>query len=126
VNYSRRSAKGNRYLRRLLCQIAWAAIHTKETFFAGLFGRLKPRIEGKGAAWAVAHRIGKVIWLILHEEKEYEEKGPGKIKLQSLNRKFRRLMKEFARNGVDPRTMLDEIPAFALPVQATMPTRAEA
>jgi transposase len=126
VNYSRRSAKGNRYLRRLLCQIAWAAIHTKETFFAGLFGRLKPRIEGKGAAWAVAHRIGKVIWLILHEEKEYEEKGPGKIKLQSLNRKFRRLMKEFARNGVDPRTMLDEIPAFALPVQATMPKRAEA
>ena len=29
VNYSHRSAKGNRYLRRLLCQIAWAAIHTK-------------------------------------------------------------------------------------------------
>ena len=27
--YSRRSAKGNRYLRRLLCQIAWAAIHAK-------------------------------------------------------------------------------------------------
>lgn len=57
VNYSHRSAKGNRYLRRLLCQIAWAAIHTKDTFFAGLFARLKPRVEGKGAAWAVAHRI---------------------------------------------------------------------
>jgi transposase len=56
VNYSHRSAKGNRYLRRLLCQIAWAAIHTKETFFASLFARLKPRVEGKGAAWAVAHR----------------------------------------------------------------------
>jgi transposase len=55
VNYSRRSAKGNRYLRRLLCQIAWAAIHTKDTFFASLFTRLKPRVEGKGAAWAVAH-----------------------------------------------------------------------
>lgn len=34
VNYSHRSAKGNRFLRRLLCQIAWAAIHTKDTFFA--------------------------------------------------------------------------------------------
>ena len=44
VNYSHRSAKGNSYLRRLLCQIAWAAIHTKQTFFAGLFARLKPRI----------------------------------------------------------------------------------
>jgi transposase len=37
VSYSHRSAKGNRNLRRLVCQIAWAAIHTKDTFFAGLF-----------------------------------------------------------------------------------------
>jgi transposase len=50
VNYSARSAKGNRYLRRLLCQIAWAAIHTRDTFFASLFARLKPRVVGKGAA----------------------------------------------------------------------------
>jgi transposase len=32
VNYSSRCAKGNRYLRRLLGQIAWAAVHTQETF----------------------------------------------------------------------------------------------
>jgi hypothetical protein len=51
----------------LLCQIAWAAIHAKDSFFAGLFGRLKPRIESKRAIWAVAHRIAKVIWLIMHE-----------------------------------------------------------
>jgi transposase len=127
VNYSSRSPKGNKYLRRLLCQIAWAAIRTKETFFAGLFGRLKPRIEGKGAAWAVAHRIGKVIWLVLHKEVEYEEKGPGKISTQTLNRKFRRLMKEFARHGVDPRTLLDEIPVVVpVPVPANLPQGAEA
>jgi transposase len=35
VCYSHRSAKGNRYLRRLLCLIAWAATHTKETFSLG-------------------------------------------------------------------------------------------
>ena len=34
VSYSTRSAKGNRYLRRILCQIAWAAVHRKGTFFA--------------------------------------------------------------------------------------------
>jgi transposase len=125
VNYSRRSPKGNRYLRRLLCQIAWAAIHTKDTFFAGLFGRLKPKIEGKGAAWAVAHRIGKVIWLLMHEEKEYEEKGPAKVNIQSLNRKFRRLMKEYARHGVDPRSLLIETPG-ANPVAAPLPNGAQA
>jgi len=110
VNYSRRSAKGNHYLRRLLSQIAWAAIRTKESFFAGLFGRLKPRIEGRGAAWAVAHRIGKVIWLVLHEEVEYKEMGGGKVSLQSLQRKYRRLLKEFARHGIDPRSMTIETP----------------
>ncbi|MGI8741902.1 MAG: IS110 family transposase [Bryobacteraceae bacterium] len=76
VCYSHRSAKGNRFLRRLLCQIAWAAIHTKQTFFAGLFARLKPRIEGKGAVWAVAHRMAKIIWLVLHNQVDYQEKGP--------------------------------------------------
>jgi transposase len=125
VNYSSRSSKGNRYLRRLLSQIAWAAIHTKETFFAGLFKRLKPRIEGRGAAWAVAHRIGKVIWLLLHEEVEYKEMGPGTIQLRTLNRKFRRLMKEFARHGVDPRSMLTEMPG-GVPVQVALPEEARA
>jgi transposase len=107
VNYSHRSAKGNRYLRRLLCQIAWAAIHTKQTFFASLFGRLKPRIEGKGAAWAVAHRISKVIWLVLHHEVDYQEKGSAPPNERILLRKFRRLLKDFGNLGVDVRALLN-------------------
>src|SRR6266700_4161750 len=101
ICYSHRSAKGNKYLRRLLCQIAWAAIHTKDTFFAGLFGRLKPRLEGKGAAWAVAHRIGKVVWLLLKKGVEYEEKGLAIPNPRTLQRKLRRLMADFARSGID-------------------------
>jgi len=108
INYSHRSAKGNRYLRRLLCQIAWAAIHTKDTFFAGLFARLLPKIEGKGAAWAVAHRIGKVIWLLLHEAVEYQEKGPAPMNRRTLMRKLRHLAKEFKRQGLDMNTLLPQ------------------
>jgi transposase len=108
VNYSNRSPKGNRYLRRLLCQIAWAAIHTKETFFAALFGRLKPRIEGKGAAWAVAHRIARVIWLVLHQEVDYQEKGSAPPNERTLLRKFRRLLKDFGNLGVDVRALLNQ------------------
>lgn len=101
VGYSRRSAKGHRYLRRRLCPIAWAAIHAQNSFFASLFGRLKPRIEGKGAAWAVAHRIATVIWLIMHENVEYEEKGAAPLSPKVLNRKLHRLLKEFAKAGID-------------------------
>lgn len=108
INYSHRSAKGNRFLRRLLCQVAWGAIHTKETFFAGLFARLKPRVEGKGAAWAVAHRVGKVIWLILHNGVEYEEKGPACVNERTLRRKLRRLVQQFARQGIDVKALLEQ------------------
>jgi len=101
VTYSRRSAKGNRYLRRLLCQIAWAAIRTKDTFYASLFRRLSQRLSAKGAAWAVAHRIGKVVWLLLHEEVEYRELGPAPQRPKSLVKKLQRLAKDFANAGVD-------------------------
>ncbi|HUJ83303.1 MAG TPA: IS110 family transposase [Candidatus Acidoferrales bacterium] len=120
VNYSSRSAKGNRFLRRLLLQVAWAAIHTKETFFAGLFKRLKPSIEGKGAAWAVAHRIARVVWLVLHQEVEYQEKGPGQVSPRTLSKKLKRILKECARHGIDPRKIMSEIPeSELLPVQTS-------
>lgn len=114
VNYSHRSAKGNRYLRRLLCQIAWAAIHTKDTFFASLFARLKPRVEGKGAAWAVAHRIAKLIWLVLHRQVDYQEKGSAPPNERTLLRKFKRILKEFGNLGLDVRVLLEQqLPAPA-------------
>jgi len=108
ICYSSRSAKGNCYLRRLLCQIAWAAVHAKDTFFGGLFARLQPRLEAKGAAWAVAHRIGKVVWLLLHEEIEYKEMGPAPLKPASLARKLRHLLRDLARAGIDAKSLLDQ------------------
>ena len=108
VNYSRRSPKGNRYLRRLLSQVAWAAIHTKDTFFASLFRRLKPRIEPRGAAWAVAHRMARLIWRMLHDGIDYQEKGPAANNPHRLMRKFHRLLKDFQRMGIDPATLLPQ------------------
>jgi transposase len=105
VNYSSRSPKGNRFLRRLLCQVAWAAVHTKETFFASLFARLKPRIDARGAAWAVAHRIAKLVWILLHEGVEYREQGPAAKNPKTLMRKFRRIANELKAMGIDPTTL---------------------
>jgi transposase len=106
ISHSHRSPKGNRYLRRLLSQIAWAAIHTKDTIFAGLFARLKPRIEAKGAAWAVAHRVAKLIWMVLHQGVEYQEKGTAPLNRRTLTRKFRRLLQECAKAGFDAQDLL--------------------
>jgi len=106
VSYSTRSPKGNRYLRRLLCQLGWAALHTKGTFFASLFARLSPKLGAKGAAWAVAHRLGRVIWVLLHRGIDYAERGPVPQNPLHLRRKFRRLLIELSRAGIDASTLL--------------------
>jgi transposase len=103
VSYSTRSAKGNGFLRRLLCQIAWGAVHTKGSFFLSLFNRWKPKLEVKGAIWAVAHRVLKVIWLVLHEGVQYEERGPAKPNPETLKRKLRNLVSQLTQIGIDPK-----------------------
>lgn len=113
VCYSSRSAKGNRYLRRLLCQIAWGAIHTRGSFFSGLFARLKPKLQAKGANWAVAHRIARLVWMILHEGVDYEEKGSAPPNPRTLIRKFRRLVRQFQDLGIDIPQPTELTPAHA-------------
>jgi len=65
-------------------------------------------IEGKGAAWAVAHRIATVIWLVLHKEVDYKKKGPAPQNLQTLVRKLRRLTRQFAAQGIDVSHLLPQ------------------
>ena len=106
VSYSSRCPKGNRYLRRLLCQVGWAALRTKGTFFAGLFARLTPKLGAKAAAWAVAHRMSRVIWVLLRRGVDYLERGPAPQSPQRLMRKFRRLLLELSRAGLDASALL--------------------
>lgn len=111
VSYSTRSPNGNRYLRRLLCQIGWAAARTRGCFFAGLFARLSPKLGAKAAVWAVAHRLARIVWVLLRRGVAYVERGPTPAHPQRLQRKFRRLLAELSRAGIDPNHLLPPAPA---------------
>jgi transposase len=74
-NRSSRSAKGNGFVRRILTQAAQAAVKTKGSHFQNLFHRLLPKLGRNGAIWAVAHRLGRVLWKILHDGVRYIEYG---------------------------------------------------
>ena len=52
-NSSSRSAKGNKYLRRVLNQAAHAAARSKGTHFQAVFRRLLPRLGYQSAVWAI-------------------------------------------------------------------------
>lgn len=73
VNRSGRCAKGNRFLRRLLCQAAQAAARTKDSHLQSFFKRLVVRLGYVKAVWALAHRICIIIWKVLHKGDRFVE-----------------------------------------------------
>jgi transposase len=72
---SGRTRKGNRWLRGLLNQMAWAAAHTKGTYFWAQFRRLRRHRGEKRALLAVAHSLLTVIWHMLKYGIAYRELG---------------------------------------------------
>jgi transposase len=86
VNYSHRSPKGNRPMRRILNQAANAAVKTKGSIFEMVYGRLVPRLGHNQTIGAIAHRLCRLIWKILHQEVCYEERGPAVSKRSIQNR----------------------------------------
>jgi transposase len=98
VNHSGRCPKGNRYLRRILCQAAQAAVRTKNSHFQALFRRLLPRLGYAKAIWAVVRHMAEVIWKILHTGDRYQERGSSTTP-QALKRRAQRLAKELRDAG---------------------------
>jgi transposase len=96
-NQSSRSAKGNKYVRRILTEAAQAAVKTKGSHFQVVFRRLLPRLGYQQALWAIAHRLCRLVWKILHEKVRYIEQGvqrdPKALKkrLHSMARSLRQL-----------------------------------
>ena len=98
VNYSRRSPKGNRHMRRLLNQTANAAVRTKGSIFEIVYRRSVPRLGHNQAIGAIAHRQCRLIWLILHQGVRYEERGPAVTK-QSKQKRTARMIRQLRSLG---------------------------
>jgi transposase len=95
---STRSPKGNRHMRRLLNQAAQSAVKVKGSIFEVTFQRLLPRLGYKQAIWAIAHRLCRLLWLILHEGVRYEERGPA-VSAKSKRTRTARMIRELKKLG---------------------------
>ena len=62
---SGRTRKGNRWLRRAFCQMAWAAARKKGSYMKTQFGRLAGRRGKQRALLAVAHTLLTIIYHLL-------------------------------------------------------------
>ena len=95
-NHSSRSPKGNRFLRRILTQAAQAAVKKKGCHLQSVFRRLLPKLGYNGAIWAIAHRLSRLVWKILHDGVRYIEHGTDtdpKAKKRKANKLARALRK---------------------------------
>ncbi len=75
---SGKARKGNAALRTALCEAAWSAARTKDTYLQAQFRRFCRRFGKKGeskAIFAVAHTLIVIIWHVLHDEVDYQELG---------------------------------------------------
>jgi transposase len=98
VNYSHRSPKGNRNMRRLLNQSANAAVKAKGTIFEVVYRRTVPRLGHKQTIGAIAHRQCRLIWKILHQGVRYEERGPA-VSKKSKQTRAARMIRELRSLG---------------------------
>jgi transposase len=71
---SGKTTKGSQWLRTTLVQVAWAASHTKETIFSATYHRWAKRLGRKKALVALGHKILVVIWHLLKQRTEYQER----------------------------------------------------
>jgi transposase len=98
VNYSHRSPKGNRHMRRILNQSANAAVKAKGSIFEIVYRRTVPRLGHKQTIGAVAHRQCRLIWLILHQGVRYEERGPA-VNTKRKQSRTAKMIRELRRLG---------------------------
>jgi hypothetical protein len=62
---------GNKYLRRIMVQCAWAAARTKGSFYKSKFEQLCIRKSRKKALIAIARKLLTVVWHVLSEDKPF-------------------------------------------------------
>ena len=72
---SGRITHGNKYLRSMLVQFAWAATRTKNTYLRSKYDSLVGRRGKKRALIAVGHKILVATYFILKDKVEYNELG---------------------------------------------------
>ena len=97
-----RTTKGDVWLRRALCEAAWAAGRSKDTYFSAEFRRLAGRRGKKRAIVAVAHSLLVVFYYMLkNKPMEYRELGGNYFDTLDPIRLRRHLVKRLESLGYD-------------------------
>jgi transposase len=113
---SGKTRKGNRYVRRVLCQSAWAASHKKDSHLAALYRRVRSRRGEQKAIMAVAHQLITIIFHIIGDGSVYQELGANHYDQQNKPRITRKLVDRLQKLGYYVTLQPIQAPAPSEPV----------
>ncbi len=96
---SARIPPGQRHLRAMLVQCAWAAVHQRHTYPAMQFAHLQRRLGKKRAIVAVAHSLLVSLYHMLHAGVPYQDLGPAHFDQVDQEAVLRRAVRQLERQG---------------------------
>jgi transposase len=82
----------------VLNQAANPAVKVKGTIFAIAYRRFVPTLGRAQAIGAIAHRLCRLIWQILHQGMRYEERGPA-VSEEAKKARARKMIRELRNLG---------------------------
>lgn len=91
---SHKITKGNKYLRRILVQCAWAASRTKNCWLKAKYEQLCIRKSSKKALIAISRKLLVIIWNVLTKNEVYKEFTP------KIDPKLKQKKIEYHRNKI--------------------------
>ncbi len=91
---SKATTKGNKYLRRIIVQVAWAASRTKNSSYYNKYNQLAIRKGRKKALVAVARKQLTVVWNILKYDQPYDINKQPVITAEQIQAKKKYYQKE--------------------------------
>jgi transposase len=99
---SGRTRKGNPWLRRAFCQMAWAATRKQRSYFKAQYRRLAGRRGKQRALLAVAHSMITVVYHLLKDPKlEFRDLGEDYFDKRDAEQTKKQLIKRFNKLGYD-------------------------
>jgi transposase len=96
---SSKTRKANVYLRRALCEAAWGASHTKDTYLAALYRRQRSRLGHNQAIFALAHQQLLIAYALLRDGEDYRELGADYFDQKNKPKVVNRLVQRLTRLG---------------------------
>jgi transposase len=98
---SSRITHGNKYLRSMLVQFAWAATRTKNTYLRSKYDSLVGRRGKKRALIAVGHKILVATYFILKDKVAYKELGGEFLQEKQKDKQITRHLRMLKELGVE-------------------------